>query len=71
MEKEKSENCGLCRFWKTLRHGLEGKCRRFPPIVIAGVSTLESIPESREFYPSTKPNDWCGEYQPVPNKGAE
>ena len=53
-------NCATCRYWSpgSSRAGLRsnlGECRRRSPV---------AHPEQYvQFWPLTKPLDWCGEYQ--------
>ena len=63
IEKTQGRACATCRFWRlqAIRDESDwGQCRRMPPIlpeladdklVVAGI------------WPSTKSEDWCGEWE--------
>jgi len=53
-----TESCQSCKFWKG--DFSKRDCRRFPPVVVVRVCDGYSS-VSTEF-PTTPPNDWCGEY---------
>ncbi|MES0207910.1 hypothetical protein NKJ93_02270 [Mesorhizobium sp. M0028] len=50
---EPEPTCKSCRFWKT--GAWPSDCLRHAP----GVST-----EGRAQWPTTQPNDWCGDFEP-------
>lgn len=54
-----AECCFRCRF-----HRVKGsRCRRYPPVVVFDVNTLERV----TMYPSTNQDMWCGEFAPIPD----
>lgn len=53
---EREQRCKTCRWWS--RQGndpQEAECRRRPPVV-----------SDRRPWPTTRPNDWCGDWQERP-----
>lgn len=74
----KNENCKNCKFWISYKGtGFDGYCRRYAPQVIASVSgggaaTVIGIStDAKTVWPETSYDDWCGEYQPEPEKKPE
>lgn len=76
--------CDKCRFWEPWKpedhkphpNDIEGKCRRFPPVLSdAGVADCVNADESEAaevpnnmyvwFQPITSGDDWCGEFKQV------
>lgn len=55
------EKCENCRFWSKN----DGDCRRYPP-VLAPRKEQEIIESSYGVFPGTSGDDWCGEYEKVP-----
>ncbi len=50
--------CRTCRFWDRSEFSqTQGDCRAHPPVVL--------LTEDRiiEYWPTTKAEDWCGEWQ--------
>jgi hypothetical protein len=48
--------CATCRCWVAEPGAGAGLCKRFPPVVVVVADELASA------YPSTTPDDICGEY---------
>jgi hypothetical protein len=73
------EQCNGCRFW--LNWDSEdtnlGECHRFPPRMAtvprtgAGQDSAVTVRPGDGGWPLTYPDDWCGEFQPVPTPAAE
>lgn len=60
------EVCATCRFWHRDRSGDErtgwGQCRRMPPAAPPiEIDRLVHV----GVWPSTRKDDWCGEWQAV------
>jgi hypothetical protein len=49
-------NCGMCRYWKPVDTKNSGECHRRAPIKTFSGQTF--------FWPGTKRDEWCGEYDP-------
>ena len=68
--------CLICKFWKADPTSKNmGSCLRFPPQVVAVPETLpanenagrysdEVVSKLESHWPTTRCNDWCGEYTP-------
>ena len=50
--------CADCKFYQNLGEGRAGECRRYPPVRRFDELTQRTISQ----FPSTEPNDWCGEF---------
>lgn len=52
---ETEDSCSRCHWWTrfTAEGAIYGKCHRFPPTPLAGAGCHQ---------PTTKADDWCGEY---------
>lgn len=66
---EKIERCGNCKFYKEDEPESDtGKCRRFPPVVIA-VPLLCDLEDDEERlapqsnWPDVDDINWCGEFR--------
>lgn len=46
-------NCATCVFWDRHHGAAAGKCRRYPPVPLAGAGILQ---------PTTHETQWCGEH---------
>lgn len=67
-ETEAAEHCGECRYYLEYEdlesedleepEDLTGICRRYPPVVIAGLSAASTYPDV------SGATGWCGEYTP-------
>ena len=67
--------CLICKFWKADEATPNlGHCLRNPPQVVVEIETLSANENAGRFsdevtgrresvWPTTKCNDWCGEYQ--------
>lgn len=59
---ETEQACKNCRYSRApLDAAHEGRCRRYPP---AQLVLSEDVWFSSQ--PAIKPDDWCGEWQPIP-----
>lgn len=63
-------NCEHCRFWNEFtdihpapvgQH--TGQCRRYPPVIVYPFEMHDVMPADCGFWPLTRPEDWCGEFQ--------
>lgn len=75
------EHCPSCKFFKPrdedeLNHDDgDGKCRRYPPVLITGLSEEQSTyltgiaGNETDFFeqPYVASFDWCGEYKAISN----
>lgn len=64
-------SCRRCCFWfkftSTFPQGNDsptGQCRRYPPVIVTPFEMHDVLPAESGFWPLTRPDDWCGEYQP-------
>lgn len=76
MSDERKERCETCRFWNADGPASEHpgyadlrECRRHAPVPvqlgnIALSIRLESSTGSECGWPTTAPDDWCGEWEP-------
>jgi hypothetical protein len=62
--------CSNCSFWSeftstfpTPRDQNRGQCRRNPPVIVYPFELHEVLPADYGFWPLTRPDDWCGEFQ--------
>ncbi len=65
-------SCGECQYWTGARTAVVdvsnemGECRRMPP-QMAGIIPQQTVrgtvPAGVTFFPSTKGEQWCGEYK--------
>ena len=64
MEYSRSEYqiCQNCCFWEFEDN--KGKCKRYPPSVIMGFTNRMDT----WGFPEVTYDQWCGEWQPFPNK---
>ena len=60
--RNKDQICLTCRFWDF--EDDEGRCKRYPPSVKSGPTNRIDMWE----FPKVVYDDWCGEWQPLPNK---
>jgi hypothetical protein len=67
------DQCAGCRFW--LNWDSEdtnlGECHRFPPrmaVQTSGSETAVNVRPENGGWPLTYPDEWCGEFQPTPNR---
>jgi hypothetical protein len=73
-----AESCANCRFWDMLETQYtgfivdqDGTCRRFPPVgILPNIHDedggIDSLSRAHTWYfPATRGDDWCGEFQPV------
>ncbi len=68
--------CDRCRFWHEFSGNSEatpgehtGECRRHPPVIVFPFQMHDILPAESGFWPLTRPEDWCGEFQPRPTTG--
>jgi hypothetical protein len=65
MLKPQIECCGNCKYFrKNTIWPIKLCCQRFPPQVTT-TTVLFVIRISKGLYPATKPDGWCGEWQPA------
>lgn len=64
---EVTESCDACRFWQEETEGEYGLCRRLSPRWHPMDGRSESFDA---HWPETRPEDWCGEYEPPKPDGA-
>lgn len=57
---ETKNTCATCASWKALQSG-EGECRRHAPQLV--VFEVDENTKIVSRFPSTKSEDWCGDYQ--------
>lgn len=63
---KKNEHCSSCRFWDPRSTEPEaeatdqGDCLRYPPARGSGSAPSRAL--SRMMWPTTRAEDWCGEY---------
>ena len=57
----KPMRCKNCRWWDLVDHN----CHRHPPF-IESVQTPEGKPIDYAIFPPSRPDDWCGEFEPRP-----
>lgn len=62
-----SESCGNCRFF--LYAANEGECHKRAPYPTTGAATGSVWRGAR--WPEVAPGDWCGEWQPKPERHEE
>jgi hypothetical protein len=78
-------DCYQCKFFKpTRKDGSEGECRRFPPVFVQSMSTVDAgskdaLRDMQDEIGSTwvwhfpivssEMQDWCGEFQRHPLAG--
>jgi hypothetical protein len=61
------ETCATCRFFVAELSTMEGdgSCRRHAPIAPSVLSEVGYMQSARRW-PAVFSNDWCGDYEPVP-----
>lgn len=68
--------CKECRFWSVVTAGgaYQGQCKRHAPTRDTQV-TMTTIyvdaPSNRALWPLTRPDDGCGDHEPLPKKQEE
>lgn len=55
-------SCDQCRFWEVVVNN-RGDCHRFPPTTVA-YETKDREVFFDDFLPTTKSDEWCGEFKP-------
>jgi hypothetical protein len=67
---EANMDCGTCVFWKASGDG-SGLCRANPPVVIDSqrIGPLPGDWIATGGWPSTRRQDWCGEWTPEGDEG--
>ncbi len=58
---ENERCCHKCQFWQGDIEINWGECHRYPP------QFWSEFESSGSAFPSTKPNDWCGEFRCYPS----
>lgn len=73
-----SAACEYCRFWVTRSStDMRGACHRYPPLIVQGRMTPPSharpdwVPRPEHYFPMTMHDQWCGEFQPIPQQPFE
>ena len=69
---EQIERCATCKF--SLELGLNVEfvlCRRRPPMGASSVRPLTNGGTLTTDFPTVHPQNWCGEYQPKPERDAD
>ncbi len=56
-------NCSTCGHWQSGAEQQMGICRRNAPITIAAWAPQADL--LKTVWPSTQPNDYCGEHRPL------
>lgn len=61
------EKCDNCIFFYDKGKG--GHCRRYPPqVFVLGREGYSNDPDWEQFWPYVEVNNFCGEYQEVPDQ---
>lgn len=58
--------CSECRFYSQYYDKDSGECLRYPPTAL-----YDFEGQFRNFFPDTRSNRWCGEFQPVIDETTE
>lgn len=68
--------CGNCLFWQLPNPNGTAQCFRYPPQIIAMLSTEPDVVRGQHvnvqrpmaIRPSMHPNEFCGDFRPPPSK---
>jgi hypothetical protein len=66
---ERTERCENCLFWDKWDGVDQGRCRRYPPVLMTLKAMAQVVDDEDIYsgrYPETDTFDWCGEFQPKP-----
>ncbi len=61
--------CSTCRHWQAAAQRQSGVCRRNAPIAIAAWAPEANL--LKTVWPSTMPNDYCGEHKYIIERAAK